>query len=159
MTYNVHSFIHLSDDVERHGPLDSFTCFPFETQLYQLKRMSASPVNVCSQICRRALEDEYSAEIVESSYELVLREGDCIIAAGQPYVISQATSETLLVRKFADPHDWWERGITSSELYIFKASSITDSTLVLPKSQVICKCLLFNFCNDYFIIPLPHMFQ
>ena len=39
VTYNVHCLIHLSDDAKRFGPLDEFSCFPFENCLYQLKKL------------------------------------------------------------------------------------------------------------------------
>lgn len=34
---NVHSLIHLTDDVKNHGPLDSFSAFPFENFLGIMK--------------------------------------------------------------------------------------------------------------------------
>jgi len=37
--YNVHSLVHLASDVQRYGPLDAFSAFPFENQLRSLKRM------------------------------------------------------------------------------------------------------------------------
>lgn len=38
-TYNVHSLLHMCDDVLKYGPLDSYSCFPFESYLGKLKRM------------------------------------------------------------------------------------------------------------------------
>jgi hypothetical protein len=38
VVYNVHSLIHLSDDVMVHGPLDDFSAFPFENFLQQVKK-------------------------------------------------------------------------------------------------------------------------
>jgi len=36
LVYNVHSLIHLPDDVKKFGPLDRFSAFPFESFLYQI---------------------------------------------------------------------------------------------------------------------------
>jgi hypothetical protein len=33
ITYNVHSMIHLSEDVLQNGPLDSFSAFPYENNM------------------------------------------------------------------------------------------------------------------------------
>jgi hypothetical protein len=41
--YNVHSIIHLSEDVRIHGQLDDFSAFPFENFLYTLKRLIRKP--------------------------------------------------------------------------------------------------------------------
>lgn len=39
VVYNVHSLIHLAKEVRAHGPLDSFSCFSFESYLGKLKRL------------------------------------------------------------------------------------------------------------------------
>lgn len=56
LVYNVHVLIHLQDDVNRLGPLDNFSAFPFENYLGQLKRLVKSPINPLAQICRRLSE-------------------------------------------------------------------------------------------------------
>ena len=38
VVYNVHGLIHLPDDVKMHGPLDTFSSFPFENYLQKLKK-------------------------------------------------------------------------------------------------------------------------
>lgn len=39
---NMHSLCHLVDDVQRFGPLDTFDAYPFESKLFQLKRLIRS---------------------------------------------------------------------------------------------------------------------
>ena len=34
VTYNVHSLIHVCDDVHKYGPLDRYSCFAFELFVY-----------------------------------------------------------------------------------------------------------------------------
>uniref|UniRef100_A0A0X3NQG8 Uncharacterized protein n=1 Tax=Schistocephalus solidus TaxID=70667 RepID=A0A0X3NQG8_SCHSO len=53
MVYNVHSIVHLPDDVQRHGPLDSFSSFPFESYLGKMKRMLRKPSQPLQQVVRR----------------------------------------------------------------------------------------------------------
>ncbi|KAJ8937837.1 hypothetical protein NQ314_011698 [Rhamnusium bicolor] len=56
LIYNVHMLLHLADDVNKYGPLDVFSCFPFENFLGQIKRMIGSPTNTLQQACRRLHE-------------------------------------------------------------------------------------------------------
>lgn len=53
---NVHSLIHLPDDVARFGPLDRFSCFPFENFLAEMKKMLRSPNNALKQVVNRLSE-------------------------------------------------------------------------------------------------------
>ena len=39
LSYNVHNLIHLANDVDRFGHLDSFSAFPFENYLQQIKNL------------------------------------------------------------------------------------------------------------------------
>ena len=39
LVYNVHALVHLADDVQRFGPLDEFSAFPFENSLGHLKKL------------------------------------------------------------------------------------------------------------------------
>lgn len=56
--YNVHSLIHLADDVRKFGPLPNFSAFPFETYLHQLKQKIRKPAKPLAQIVRRLTERE-----------------------------------------------------------------------------------------------------
>ncbi|KAB0795060.1 hypothetical protein PPYR_11899 [Photinus pyralis] len=56
LIYNIHILLHLSDDVIKYGPLDQFSCFPFENFLGQIKRLIRSPTNTLQQACCRIQE-------------------------------------------------------------------------------------------------------
>ena len=58
MTYNAHSILHLIEDVEEHGPVDSFSCFPFENHLAAIKRLVRAPNHTLQQIYARLMELE-----------------------------------------------------------------------------------------------------
>lgn len=53
---NTHNLLHLADDAEKYGPLDSVSCFPYENYLGQLKKMVRRPQNPVQQIVRRVYE-------------------------------------------------------------------------------------------------------
>lgn len=54
--YNVHSLVHLSSNVQRFGPLDVFSAFPFENYLKTVKQMVRKPSNTLAQVVRRLSE-------------------------------------------------------------------------------------------------------
>ena len=56
LVYNVHSLVHLCNNVKLHGSLDKFSAFPFENFLGQLKRMVRKPNDPLSQVIRRLSE-------------------------------------------------------------------------------------------------------
>lgn len=56
LVYNVHSLCHLSDDVEKFGFLDTFSCFQYENFLRFLKRVIRSPKYPLQQLVRRVSE-------------------------------------------------------------------------------------------------------
>lgn len=53
---NMHSLCHLVDDVERFGPLDTFDAYPFESKLFQIKRLIRSGHLPLSQVSNRVNE-------------------------------------------------------------------------------------------------------
>lgn len=55
-TSNMHNLCHLVDDVERFGPLYTFSAYPFESKLYYLKRLIRSGNLPLSQIANRISE-------------------------------------------------------------------------------------------------------
>ncbi|KAA0702512.1 hypothetical protein E1301_Tti021314 [Triplophysa tibetana] len=60
--YNIHSLIHISQDARKYGPLDSISCFPFETYLGKLKKMARRPQSPVQQIVRRIHEKQRVAK-------------------------------------------------------------------------------------------------
>ena len=50
LVYNVHCLVHLAGNVERFGPLDTFSAFPFENCLGSIKRVLRKPHLPLSQV-------------------------------------------------------------------------------------------------------------
>lgn len=55
-TSNIHNLCHLVDDVEKLGPLDTFTAYSAESKLFQIKRLIRSGNLPLSQVARRITE-------------------------------------------------------------------------------------------------------
>ena len=56
VTYNVHNLIHLADECRQCGPLDTFSCFPFENHLGTLKNLVRRSNNPLEQLVNRIIE-------------------------------------------------------------------------------------------------------
>lgn len=56
LIYNIHNLIHIPEDVLNHGPLDSFSCFPFENFLQKIKLMMKDGAQPLAQFIKRITE-------------------------------------------------------------------------------------------------------
>lgn len=56
LVYNVHSLLHVVDDVKNFGPLDAFSAFSFESHMYKIKKMIRRNNNPLAQLCNRVGE-------------------------------------------------------------------------------------------------------
>lgn len=66
VVYNVHSLLHLCADVQVYGPLERYSCFPFENYLQSLKRRIRSKKLPLSQVYNRIIEEENIGPKIES---------------------------------------------------------------------------------------------
>ena len=68
VSHNVHNLLHLVDDVKNHGPLDDFSCFPFENFLQSIKKCIRKSEKPLQQLVKRQLEQShFSIEAVAHS--------------------------------------------------------------------------------------------
>lgn len=57
VSFNVHVLIHLADGANKHGPLDSYSCYPFEAYIKNIKRYLHAQSKPLQQIFNRLQED------------------------------------------------------------------------------------------------------
>lgn len=79
VSHNVHGLLHLSDDAERFGPLDNFSCFKFENFMMQIKKLVRNFNRPLQQIARRIEELNQNAtndlEYI-TSYDRIIYSGN-----------------------------------------------------------------------------------
>jgi hypothetical protein len=63
LVYNVHSLIHLADDVERFGALDNISAFRFENFLGTLKSLVRNQHKPLQQVCNRLTTKRFPENI------------------------------------------------------------------------------------------------
>ncbi|XP_044744741.1 uncharacterized protein LOC123306687 [Coccinella septempunctata] len=56
MTSNVHNLSHLIEEVRKFGELSTFSAYPFENRLFQIKRLLRNGNNPLSQVAKRIVE-------------------------------------------------------------------------------------------------------
>nr|XP_054920975.1 uncharacterized protein LOC126518484 [Dermacentor andersoni] len=56
VSYNVHCLIHLAEDVKFHGPVDTFSAFPFENNMRHIKKELRKHKKPLQQLRNRMLE-------------------------------------------------------------------------------------------------------
>jgi len=56
VSFNIHALLHLTNDVRKHGPLDSFSVFCFENFLQTIKSLIRKPQQILAQLHRRYVE-------------------------------------------------------------------------------------------------------
>ncbi|XP_049425227.1 uncharacterized protein LOC125884374 isoform X1 [Epinephelus fuscoguttatus] len=69
LVFNVHSLVHLAQDVRLHGCLDNIAAFPYENHLQMLKKLVRKPERPLAQIIRR-LSEKTTCQTDQMSYSL-----------------------------------------------------------------------------------------
>lgn len=57
VSYNVHGLIHIARDVKNNGPMESYSCYPFESFIKKIKRMIHSKNRPLEQVHNRVHEN------------------------------------------------------------------------------------------------------
>lgn len=59
ISHNFHNTIHVAKDVKKFGKLDSYSCFPFESRLYTLKKLLRKGDKPLAQAINRLAEMDF----------------------------------------------------------------------------------------------------
>ena len=167
VVYNIHSLLHLPDDVRRLGPLDTFSAFNFENFLGIMKRRIRSGSHPLAQISRR-LSEISSSTLSEKTFNKSSKatkinkfsviigdmKNSCMLFSDDSVgIIVKQTQDTLHVKKFVKKYPLFEKPISTSFLNLYRVPDKTKN-VCKDKNDVKAKCFICPFSGDYAIIPI-----
>lgn len=182
--YNVHSLVHVTDDVERYGVLDNFSAFGGESNLASIKRMLRSGYKPLQQIVKRIYERE-SVEIIEEKVtqkklglrkeiltldnlrldtsernRWILTKDNCIFKIkGFSQVNDDIKIHGARIDKKQQKH-LYDLPIQSSKLSIFLTKLHKEKDAIINLDEIFCKAYKIQVSSDEFaFFPLSHFTQ
>lgn len=159
LVYNMHSLLHLGDDVKNHGPLDNFGAFDFENYMQILKRKMRSKSLHLSQMIKRVSEMEHfsirniyqkrDAQIIDCK----IKEGMCFLTKTGRVCVTVVEDNEICIQYFATLTAVKNYPLPSSQLSVYFAR---DLGIVerLDREVFLKKCVLLPFKNFHYCIPL-----
>lgn len=169
---NVHSLIHIVDDVRRLGVLDSFSAFPYETMLGRLKKRIRSSNQPLSQISRRLSEgltffinrDNAQSKMTSSSkvfqvnnYKIIPGsfKNSCVLLDDNSVGIVESVADhnTVIIKKFVHqrPAFLYPYTFENVDMYLTK-KKITK--VACKQEEIISKCVILPFKDGYMVISM-----
>ncbi|XP_071576474.1 uncharacterized protein [Temnothorax nylanderi] len=170
-SYNVHGLLHLTDDVRRFGALDTFSAFPYESNMSIFRKFCRKANQPLQQMFNRMkeLQTHGSAESHKDEtcvrvfipynngnriqyrkiafnnflFSTNLRDNCCILKDGCICIISDifkdGNSYRLNVKKFLEVDNFYNVGISSSHLQIYKCAALADDVSHITLNEVCAK--------------------
>lgn len=124
VSHNVHSLIHLVDDVKRFGPLDNFSAFKFENYMQILKKYLRKAEKPLQQVVRRCIEKEKNLHTSTALSHSVPNYSNLSLLHYDGPLIPNCRNPQYKVIKF--------NGMT------FKAGTLADSCCGLSCGAIVC---------------------
>lgn len=185
LVYNVHSLLHIVDDVKMYGPIDSYSAFPFESFMYKVKRMVHKKNQSLAQICNR-VEESYllnaPKKVTKSNVEFKKK---CQIINGHifkevvfedfkinnnnrdqwflnqdseicKFVYCKSNRIEICARKIVKKKEFYNLPISSEHFNIFVSDGTLSDEFLIPLSNVKCKNLSMPLDNEWIFAPLRH---
>ncbi|KAH9584972.1 hypothetical protein MS3_00000263 [Schistosoma haematobium] len=184
LIYNVHSLKHIVKDVIEHGSLESFSAFPFESYMRKIRRSVHCGFAAAKQAAQRYAEEVYfqsilnqdmadnvtEPEVTDDSSEQIVsyrnsklsttRPDNVVIAKGRPGFVTEIGDGGLIrFQPFHNPSDLYTDPFPSSNIGIFKCSTLSHECTWITLTDILCKCMCMRTQHYEVIIPLLHTFE
>lgn len=179
LIYNVHSLIHIVDDCEIHGTLDSSSAFPFETFLGQMKMLVRSPNKVLAQIVKRISELEHVSQLESASKKSIFdherpvdmlrtlkhhvkpstkKDSFYLCENGMVIKVTGFSNTQISFKPFILRGDFFSKPVKSTNLYISKSSGMEEKieTALIDDLQLHSKCWVIPTAKGCCIVPILH---
>ena len=163
VSHNVHSLLHIVDDVRRLGVLDSFSAFPFENCMGSLRSRIRSTKNPLSQIGRR-ISEGFSLGVKiprtnDSGYingrriEPGRLKDSCIMTINSVIGIVEEINSVVYLRKLIKlcPLATYPDNSGILGMYYVKKS---EEIIVIDRNDIEKKCFICPYKNKFIVMPL-----
>lgn len=179
-SYNVHSVIHITIDVERFGVLDNFSAFPGESNLASIKRMLRGGFKPLQQIVNRIYERE-SVEMYQAQAQAtlasapqkiglhkdiltlkdlrldsseknrwILTKNNCVVKIKGFSQVDTKTKIHGAILKKKKQRDLYDVPIMSSKLSIFASKLDEEKDVTIDIDELHCKLFKIQVSSDEF---------
>lgn len=165
---NVHTLLHLSEMVEKNGPIDNFSCYKYENFYQLLSSWIRKPGHYFIQVARRWVQTKgktmlknkgqrsFDANVIRANKK------DCCVMlnCGSIFIITKILNTLTGIiykgHKYLQLENVFETPIKSSELDIFLASKEGGEETVKPEQ--FSKKMLRLPCNNntWMVLPILH---
>lgn len=142
LSYNVHNLIHLPVDVRHFGNLDSFSAFPFENYLHEIRNLLRKHNQTLAQIIRRL-------------DALQLNLGPGINCGVSPFVLEKKHTQGPMIKgcrgvqfKFLQYHSW-----------TFRTDSNADYCAILQDQTIVKIANIFQSAEGIFLVGHTFLYQ
>ena len=150
IVYNVHSLIHLPDDACKFGPLDSFSCFPFETALNKIKRLLRKPSFPLQQLANRLAEQNLrTAQTHTQQHEFT---------AKKEHSLGPLPAEFRNARQYEQLHcsDFYLSVLSGDNCVTLSSGSVcVVRNILVHGSSVLLVVEVLENCSSFYEYPLP----
>lgn len=186
MTSNVHNVVHITDEVQRFGPLPTFSAYPFENKLFSIKRMLRQGNNPLAQVAKRCSEvskitkNRENQQLENREPFVTTNSRNLTVLHLKEYIISTKSkdkyflcnsNDVLEVKKISvvsseikiycykiwDLVEVFEKPVKSSYLNIFKAKLPARRTdTIVGPQDIKMKLMCTEHNNHLYFVPLLH---
>lgn len=165
VSYNVHSLLHLPDDVENFQcSLNDISAFPFENHLQTVKRLVRNAKNPITQVAKRLTEIENSGRLKSEARTTIIsakKKDCCFILKNEDFAFikEERPNGKLLcdVFKQINMENFFDSPCESKTLNIaYLKNSSTASRKLLRRAELQRKVLHLPYQGGFLLFPLLH---
>jgi hypothetical protein len=161
LVYNVHSLLHLCEDVRIHGSLDNFSAFSFENFMSKLKRNIRTNSNHLSQVVRRLMEANSFSSLEsnlsrQTKWKMSVSSRDsCFMTDDGRFCLLTTVSPSLKCKYFRILGNVKYYPVDSTKLGIFNVKIVDQEEETVQQVRLVKKCILLPSSDDLYVcIPL-----
>jgi hypothetical protein len=163
LVYNVHSLIHLKDDVEEYQSLDNCAAWVFENYMQQLKKKVRSGTNPAAQLVKRVLESmDAGGKNRTKQYKIACKKPNNAYNMNNGkycYVVQRLDPENkYLCRVYHTPTNLFHFPCNSSLIGFVKFQHLNYEMKAIDAQKLTTRCVKLQIEQDNFVafLPLQH---